>query len=65
MKVKIKNGEKFVMVKVLDRDCPKRTCFRYGYYTHHNAAGYSGCFSRTDNSLSCLYRDNFGCPDDR
>ncbi len=54
MKVKI-SGK---LVEVLDKNCPKRNCFYYGHYTHHSAAGYSGCSSWTDSELSCLRRDN-------
>ena len=62
MKVKIRQGKKFVMVEVNYCDCPKRSCFYYGYYTHHSAAGKSGCSSWSAKELSCLHRDNHGCP---
>jgi hypothetical protein len=63
MKVKIKEkGQKSVLVDVNHRDCPKRPCFYYGHYTHYSAAGASGCSHWTDKDLSCLQRDNHGCP---
>ncbi len=62
MKVRVKDGKKFVTVDVNHKDCPKRTCFYYGHYTHHNAAGSSGVSSRTADEMSCLRRDNHGCP---
>jgi hypothetical protein len=62
MKVRVKYGNRFVMVDVNYRDCPKRVCFRCGLYTHHNSVGYSGCSSSTATELSCLRRDNHGCP---
>jgi hypothetical protein len=63
MKVKIRQGKKFVIVDVNYRDCPKLSCFYYGHYTHHTSCGMSGCSSRTDEELSCLRRDNHGCPE--
>lgn len=62
MKVRIGKGKKAIMVEVKDKDCPKRACFYYGHYTHHTACGSSGCSSRTADDLSCLRRDNHGCP---
>jgi len=62
MIVKVKDGKKFVKVDVNHKDCPKRDCFYYGHYTHHSSAGMSGVSSRTADTLSCLRRDNHGCP---
>ncbi len=62
MKVKVKSGNRFVIVDVNYKDCPKRSCFYFGYYTHRSAAGYSGVSSWTDKELSCLRRGNYGCP---
>ncbi len=62
MKIRIKQGHKFIIVDVNHKDCRKRSCFYYGKYTHHNPSGYSGVSSRTDEHYSCLRRDNQGCP---
>jgi len=63
MKVKIKwNKGKFITVDVNSRECRKKKCFIPGIYTHHSAAGMSGCSSWTDSNYSCLTRDNHGCP---
>jgi len=51
-------------VDVLERACRWRTCLRVGRYTHRTAAGASGCSARTDENLSCLTRDERGCPQD-
>ena len=62
MKVKIRQDKKFITVDVNYPDCPKRSCFYFGYYTHHSAAGYSGCSFWSEKELSCLRRDKQGCP---
>lgn len=59
MKLKIRKQ----IVDVNSSKCKKYKCLRIGYYTHHNAAGNSGISARTDDELSCITRDNFGCPD--
>lgn len=58
MKVKIKEGKKHITVDVNYKDCPKRSCFYYGSYTHLSSGG-----SSTATKLTCLRRDNHGCPE--
>jgi hypothetical protein len=62
MKVKIKEGKKYILVDVNHKDCPRRKCFHYGHYTHTSPVGFNGTSSRTSDHISCLYRDNHGCP---
>jgi len=50
------------LVEVRDRVCRHKPCLVVGRYTHHSAAGASGCSSWTDPNYSCLTRDNHGCP---
>ena len=59
MKLKIKGQ----FVEVRDERCRKRPCLQVGHYTHHQSVGASGCSSHTDEALSCLRRDRFGCPE--
>jgi len=63
MKLKILYGSKYVQVEVLESECRKRRCLVIGRYTHHSAAGASGCSSWTNKKYSCLTRDNHGCPE--
>lgn len=49
-------------VEVRDRTCAYRACLWVGRYVHRSAAGASGCSARTASKLSCLTRDNHGCP---
>lgn len=63
MEIKVKIGDKFKMVRVLEKECRHKKCFVVGRYTHHSPAGLSGCSHWTDENYSCLTRDNKGCPD--
>ena len=65
MKIKIAEGGKKIIVDVNKRECLKLPCFKYGHYTHHSSVGSSGTSSRTDDGLSCLTRDRFGCPNNK
>lgn len=49
-------------VEVTGKRCAMLACLRPGYYTHHTAAGASGCSSRTDDHRSCLTWLERGCP---
>jgi uncharacterized protein YcsI (UPF0317 family) len=63
MKIKLRYGHRDLRsVDVSRRDCPMLDCFQPGHYTHHTSAGASGCGSRTDKHLSCVWRDGRGCP---
>jgi hypothetical protein len=50
------------LVEVAEPRCKDLACLRVGHFTHHSAAGASGCSSWTDPHLSCLTRDAHGCP---
>lgn len=64
MEIKIRGDKnKMILVGVNHVDCKKLSCFIAGRYTHHSAAGLSGCSSWTDKNYSCLTRNNHGCPD--
>lgn len=63
MDIRIKWGSKLVSVNVNSLECKHYKCFVPGRYTHHTACGASGCSSRTADRLSCLTRDNRGCPE--
>jgi len=65
MKIKIAEGGKKIIVDVNKRKCIKLPCFKYGHYTHYSSVGSSGITSRTDDDLSCLTRDRFGCPNNK
>ncbi len=58
MKIRFKDKAtlKYVTVDVNYLDCNSRPFFYYGYYTQ------SGTSSSTNLTLSCLKRDNHGCP---
>ncbi len=62
MNIRIKYGNKITDVFVREKQCRSKPCFRPGHYTHHTACGASGCSSRTDDNVSCLTRENHGCP---
>jgi len=63
MKIRILEKNHFLNVEVRDRDCKKRSCLVIGHYTHRSITGASGCSNWTDANLSCLTRDNHGCPE--
>ncbi len=63
MKIRKKHDGKMQDVKVAEEACKTKPCLRIGYYTHYTACGSSGCSYRTDDRLSCLTRDNHGCPE--
>lgn len=60
---KLKIGGKEVSVNY--EACEFLECLRIGTYTHRTSCGASGCSARTADGLSCLTRDNHGCPTNR
>lgn len=50
-------------VDVRVRQCKDYACLIVGRYNHHSACGSSGCGSSYAGHLSCLTRDNRGCPE--
>ena len=58
MKIKIDGQD----VRVLRADCRDNSCLVVGRYVHHSSAGASGHSSWSDKELSCITRDNHGCP---
>jgi len=56
--IKIKVGSKFVLCSVNELICRKRKCFNPGYYIHRCGWGFE-----TAKKMSCLTRDNHGCPE--
>ena len=49
-------------VEVINQLCRWMACLQVGRYTHHSAAGASGCSSWTEKGLCCLRNANQGCP---
>ena len=62
MKIRIKQGKRFVTVDVNNKWCRHKECFVPGFFTHHTAAGMSGISAWSDSQMSCIQRDNHGCP---